>query len=261
LLERASAIYRRLGAARELGLALVHLGRVLAFMGKYEESEAALNEAHALFETTGPWHIVGIFYFNFAYLKSLTGDPRAARDYYQRSLAIDRRRGDEFGVLATMGNLANVTWALGDLPATAASLREQIALLRASPAKTHRLLGWALVSLSAVLTEQGELEQALAAARAGVPLVAEDGSAWIFSDSLALRLGLAGNVGAAARLAGYADRIFALKQATRHPIELKHRARVHALLREKLRAEEVEQLLAEGAELSEDEACRLALQE
>jgi len=169
--------------------------------------------------------------------------------------------GDEFAVLATLGNLANVTWALGDLEATAASFREQVTLIRQSSAKTIRLLGWSLTSLAGVLTEMGKLDEALVTAREGLPLVAEGGSAWIFSDSLALRAGLAGKLCAAARLAGFADHIFVVKQATRHPIDLRHRKKLHALLREKFAPDELEGLLAEGAKLSEDEACRLALED
>ena len=159
-----------------------------------------------------------------------------------------------------MRNLANIAWAVGDLAATEAGYREQIELLRASPAKTNRLLGWALTSLAAVLTERGEIEQALVLAREGLPLLAEDGSAWIFIDSLALRAARAGDIAAAARLAGYADRAFATKEATRHPIELRHRSELHALLQRRLSDKELVGLLAQGARMSDEEADRLAVQ-
>ena len=260
-LERAVELYRRLDDSLGLGLSLARLGRVLVFMGRFEEAERVLTEARPLLERVASPRALGFYLFNFAYLKSQTGDAVAARKYYERSLALDQQTGNEFGVLATLGNLANVTWALGDLDATEASFRQQVSLVRASPSRTNRLLGWKLTSLAGVLTERGELAEALVAAREGLPLVGEDGSAWIFLESLALRAGLAGKLSAAARIAGYADQIFANKKATRHPIDTRHRKRLDALLRENVAPHDLARLLAEGATMTEDDACRLALEE
>ena len=101
-------------------------------------------------------------------------------------MAINRVAGDEFAVLGAMANIANADWALGDLDAALASFRELTALARASPMSTRRLLGYALTKLGSVLTERGELTEALAVLREGLPLVREDGSAWVFLDDLAL---------------------------------------------------------------------------
>jgi len=92
-------------------------------------------------------------------------------------------------------------------------------------------------------------------------LVREDGSAWVFLDDLALRVAYAGRLADAARLAGYADSAHAAKAATRGRLTTRLRDRLHALLREKLAPDELECLLAEGAKMSEDEACKLALEE
>jgi predicted ATPase/DNA-binding winged helix-turn-helix (wHTH) protein len=259
--ERAAELYRRLSEPLWLGLSLVRLGRVLAFMGRFEDSEALLTEAHSLLERAGPPKLLSFYFFNFGFLKALTGDLVSARSHYEQSLALDREMGDEFGALAAFGNLANVTWALGDLDAAAASLRQQVEFVRNSPMRTKRLLGYALTNLAGVLTERGDLDDALAAAREGLPLVKEDGSAWIFVDHVALRAALAGKLSHAARLAGYSDYTWAAQKATRHPVEARSRDRLHALLHEKLAPDEIERLLAEGAKMSDDEACRLALEE
>jgi tetratricopeptide (TPR) repeat protein len=196
-----------------------------------------------------------------AFMKTFAGDLAGARTYYERSLELDRKARDEFGALAIIGNLANVIWALGDLDAAETSTREQVALLRNSPVSTRRLLGYALSNLAGVLAERGELDQALVAAREGLPLVKEDGSAWIFTDHVALRAALAGKLANAARLAGYSRYTWSANEATRQPIEARAHDRLCALLRDKLDPGELERLLAEGAKLSEDEACRLALEE
>jgi hypothetical protein len=80
-------------------------------------------------------------------------------------------------------------------------------------------------------------------------------------DHLALRAALAGKQINAARIAGYADAAHLATAAKRQPNEAHALARVRALLGEKLTATELERLLAEGATMSEDEACRLALEE
>ncbi len=85
------------------------------------------------------------------------------------------------------------------------------------------------------------------------------GNAWVFMDYLALRLALGGNLACAAKLAGYADAAYAAK--VRQPNEARARDRLHALLRERLEPVELEHLLAKGAKMTEDEACRMALED
>src|SRR5207302_1164004 len=163
-LERSVELYRRLGDSVGLGFSLVRLGRVLAFMGQFDQAEAALAEARPLLERVGP-RALGFYLFNFAFLKSQAGDPVAARSHYEQSLALDRATGFESRALAMLGNLGNVAWVLGDLDGAEASFRQEAAVLRDSPFRTDRLLGWALTSLAGVLTERGELDEALVAAR------------------------------------------------------------------------------------------------
>jgi tetratricopeptide (TPR) repeat protein len=219
-----------------------------------------LTEARPLLEHAPP-RLLNFYLFNRAFLKSQSGDTVAARKYYEQSLAICRQGGYELGVLSALGNLANVAWVLGDLDAAESAFRQQVALVRASPVKTNRLLGWAIASLGGVLAELGQLDEALAVTREGLPLLREDGSAWIFAHCTGLLAGLAGKLSDAARLAGYAEHTFVAKQAARHPIDMRHRKLLDELLREKLAPDELERLLAEGARMTEDEAYRLALEE
>jgi non-specific serine/threonine protein kinase len=259
--ERAVELYRRLDDALGLGHALARLGRVLAFMGRLAQAETVLAEAYSRLNGVAPPRLLSLYMGHVAFMKTFAGDLAGARAYYERALELDRKAGDEFGALAIIGNLANVIWALGDLDAAEASTREQVALLRNSPVRTRRLLGYALSNLAGVLAERGKLDQALVAAREGLPLVKEDGSAWIFADHVALRAALAGKVASAARLAGYSQHTWTANEATRQPIEARAHERLCAILREKLDPGELERLLAEGATLGDDEACRLALED
>jgi predicted ATPase/DNA-binding winged helix-turn-helix (wHTH) protein len=258
--ERAAELYERLGDRMGRGHALVRLGRVLAFMGRSQEAERALGNAYPLLKDLAPPRVLSLYFAHRAFFATFTGDLAAARVNYEQSLELDRQAGDEFGVLAIIGNLANVTWALGDLDAASAATREQIALLRRSRVSTRRLLGYALSNLAGILTERGDLSEALSAAKEGLPLVKADGSGWIFGDHVALRAALAGRLREAARVAGYSDAAWAAKKASRQPNEARARDRLHSLLREKVSTDDLARFLAEGAKMSEDEAWRLALE-
>jgi predicted ATPase/DNA-binding winged helix-turn-helix (wHTH) protein len=258
--ERAAALYRRIGDPLGLAHTLMMLGRTLARLGKFDDSKAALNEAGSLLEHIElPW-LRGLYFFNQGFLKSISGDPAGARNDYEQSRALFLDAGDEFTAASAQGNLANVMWALGDLEATKDALRRHVALLRASSMKTKRMLGWWLASLAGVLIELGELDEAMVAGREGLPLLLEDGSAWIFGDHFALRAALAGRFFDAARLAGYSDYTYSKQEAMRQPVEARPRERLLSVLHQQLPADELERLRAEGATLSDAQACRLALE-
>ena len=259
-LERAVELYRQLDDSVGLGFSLVRLGRVLALMGKFEQSEAVLTEAWPLLQRAGP-KALDHYHFNLAFLKNLVGDLAGARAHYERALDMARKAQDELGVLATMVNLANVTWGLGEFDTAEESIRQLVARMRTSPASTRRLLGFGLMNLAELLIEKKNPDASLEFAREGLPLVKADGSAWIFSDYGSLRAGAEGKLVKAALLAGYADFAHAANGGTRSFVTARARLRLQTLLRDNLPADELERFLAEGAKMSEDEACRLALEE
>jgi hypothetical protein len=136
-----------------------------------------------------------------------------------------------------------------------------VALTRRSPLTVRSALGIYLANLAGVLTERGDLDEALVAAREGLPLLKLGGNVWIFMDHVALRAGMAGKVANAARLAGFTDSTFMAKETSRQPNEVRARKRLQALLSDKLALNELERLFDEGAKMSEDEACRIAVEE
>ena len=259
-MERAIDLYRRLGDAPELGFALVRLGHELAMMGRFERAASVLEEAFPMVENAGLPKVLGDYFDYSGVLKALTGDPAGARTHFERALSLYRLAGAEQYAFYTLGQLADMTWALGDLDAALAGMRETVALLRKTPL-TKVMLAYCLTNMAGVHTERGELDEALAAAREGLPLLKDGGFAWCQLDHLALRLALAGNVASAARVAGFTDSTFAAKETSRQPNEARARDRLQALLRDKILLDELERLLAEGTKMSEDEACRLALED
>ncbi len=116
-----------------------------------------------------------------------------------------------------------------------------------------------LTNLAGVLVERGDFEEALTAPREGLELRKTAGYAWGGLDHLALRAALVGRSADAARVAGYVDAMFAAKGVVRQVNEAQARARLDRLLHDQLGSVERAKLLAEGAIMREEDACRLAL--
>jgi len=260
-LERAVGLYRRLGTPPALGHSLVRLGAMLAQLGRFEESARALAEAFQVLEHAGQKKVLGAYFAELGTLTVLAGDPAGARKHYEKALSLYRETGAESPALAVLGLLADMTWALGDLDAALAASIETVERLRRPPLARQYIFGVALLNLAGVHTERGELGEALATAREGLPLLHDAGFAWFALDHLALRAARAGKLANAARLTGFVDSAHTAKKAIRQPNEMRAHAQVQTLLRERLAPDELECLLAEGAKMSEDEACRMALEE
>ena len=257
-LERAIDLYRHLGDARNLGFALARLGHEQAIAGRFDRAASVLAEAFPLLENAGLPKVLGDYFDYSGVLKALTGDPVKARPDLEKALLLYRSAGAERYALFTLAQLGDIAWALGDLDAALSGLGETVALLRKAPL-ADVMLGLCLSNLAGVHTERGEIDEALAAAREGLPLLIEGGFAWSHLDHLALRAALAGNLATAVRVAGFADSAFAEKKTARQPNEARLRDRLQVLLRAEYSPDDLARLLAEGAALSEDNACKLAL--
>ena len=260
-LEQADELYRRAGDAFGTADAQLRLALIFARMGRADDAAQALAEAAPEVERSGLPKMMGIYCATLAQIQLVTDRLVDARTQYERAQSLFRDAKFEFGERGILGNLANVCWALGELEAAASTFLEYVNRLRSSPASRSNSLGFALCNLAGVLTESSEPERALAAAREGFPLLRDEGYAWIFVDHMAMRAALAGRGLDAARIAGYADAIRAQKEAPREPTEARARARLQAWLEERIDPSQLARLFAAGTELSEDDICRLALQD
>jgi predicted ATPase len=255
--ERAIELYRSIGDALGVAHSLLDMSRELTFHGRYEDAAAALAEALPTLKTSGLPKLVGYYHSNAGLLELKKGSAAGGRAHYERAVSIHRAIGAERASLVALSVVADATWALGDLAAAAAAMRETTAKYRET--NDARNLGRQLPNLAGVLTELGDVDEALTALREGLPLAQAHGAAWYYFDHIALRTALAGRIADAARLGAFADAAYAAKHTTREPNELRARERLHSMLRDKLVPAELEQLRAEGAALGEDEACVLAL--
>ena len=258
-MERAVDLYRRLGDTSGLGQSLRRLGRERVFTGLFEEAARAFAEALPLPERTGPAKALACYFRDSGSLAMFTGDLASAQMRFEKALALYREIGAETPALGVLSNLADLTWLRGDLDTAIDRFRETVELMRKTGVSSDTL-GHCLTQLAGVHTERGDLDEALVVAREGLPLLREVGYYWIFMDHLALRAALAGKHANAARLLGYADACFAAKQP-REPNEARARDRLQMLLGEKLAPGEVVRLRSEGAQMTEEEACRIAVEE
>ena len=256
-LERAIDLYRQLGDVRNLGFALPRLAHEEALAGRFDHAAALLAEAYPLLENAGLPKVLGDYFDYCAVLKALSGDPVDARMNLEKALSLYRSAGADRYALFTLAQLGDVAWSLGDLDMARSGMQETVALLRKTPQTV--MLGLCLSNLAGVHVERGELDEAIDAAREGLPMLVEGGFAWSHLDHLALRAALAGKLADAARIAGFSDAAFAIRKTARQPNEARSRDRLQRLLQERLAADHLARLYGEGAVLSEDGAVKLAL--
>ncbi len=256
--QRAIDLYRRLDDALGLGLSLTQMGASLSYMGRFERAAPFFAEAFPLLKSAAPPKALAEYLLQFGAMKMLAGDLPAARTHYENALSLSLRAGAERMALLALMYLADMTWASGELAAALVRFRETVALARKSPLR-RLALGFCLTNLAGVHAERGELDEALEAAREGMPMLREAGQVWLLLDHFALLAARAGKTVNAARIAGYADSARATKGVARQPNEARARDRIQTLLAETLDPDGLLRLLAEGAAMSEDEAVRLAL--
>jgi predicted ATPase/DNA-binding winged helix-turn-helix (wHTH) protein len=258
-LRRAVALHRRGGDAFGTGYSLMRLGSALARTGRLDLAQRALDAARPLLAQGAVPAAMAPYFHAAGFVRKLSGDLAGAREHYEKGLSIYRSAGLQGDATQLCGALADTNWALGELDAAATGFREVIATMRGSNGGTELVLGVNLTNLAGVLVERGDLEQALNAGREGLELRRAAGYAWGALDHFALRAALVGRLADAARLAGYVDAVFARKGVVHQANEARARARLDHLLADQLDANERAVLMGEGATMSEEDACRLAL--
>jgi tetratricopeptide (TPR) repeat protein len=258
-LEAAATAFEECQDALGLANALIGVGRAAAYMGEVEDAARALETARALDANLFSDKLRGRLADAQGLLLAQRGDHHGALAVYRRALAFYRTSGSTSMELNMLLKFASQAWSVGDLDAAVQGFAGAAETLRRSPWSTKGMLGVCLTNLAGVHTERMELDAALQAARAGLPLRQEAGYAWGALDHLALRAALAGRDDDAGRLAGCADTVFAAKAAARQPNEARARARLQTLLLERQGAERLRALLEEGALMTIAQACQLAL--
>ena len=260
-LQRAADLYSALRDTEGSSHALVRLARVLTLSGRFHEAAKALAAASAASRQSSPPRLRGLYFSNMGVLKASSGDHAAARRHYERANDLYVQAGYNFGRIDVLTNLAELSWQSGDLHAAASAYRQAIDTQRALRSTHKFAFGYQFANLAGVLTEQGKLDEALTAAREALPLLRDADRAFVFMDHFALRAALSGAIERAAMLGAFTDTAYAAKKLVREPNEARARERLRAILEQRLDRIKVKRLLADGEKLTEDEACRLALED
>ncbi|CAN5161404.1 hypothetical protein BH11PSE10_BH11PSE10_16970 [soil metagenome] len=257
-LRSAAAMMRSLGENVGAGYSLLLLGNTLAALG-YSGAEEALAEAQALLAGSDRPRLLALLPKTLAMFFYMRGMQAQTDRENLRALALARAGGYEILALTVEENLADSWWLAGDLPRALAAARSVIEQCKRVKAAHKVNWGWVYANYCGMLIEADELAEAAEVVRMTMPYLCETKSMRSTMDHFALRLAKSGCTEEAARIHGWANNQFAGKHITRQPNELRAMTSTAALLRQQLPTELMAQLCTEGAELSEQEVCRLAL--
>ena len=147
------------GAKLLVAAARVLQCRALANVGSAAQSDAACEEARAIYEAVGDWAGAARALHNMAELPLNRGELRDAQALYARALVFARRVGDERGIARELGNLGVVFAAQGQFVKAEEFDEDSLAAYR----KIGHTLGVAGEgeNIAQLLRSQGRADEAL----------------------------------------------------------------------------------------------------
>ena len=228
-LERAVRLYRRLNDDPRHGWAAARLAHELAVMGRVDEASTILVLSFAELEDAGMPKALGDCYDFSAVVKSMKDDQLGARADLESALALYRDVGAERYATYTLVQLADINWALGELDAAVAGMREAAVRLRNIP-HAKVMLGFCLTNLAGVLCRARRARPGARGGARGSPVAHGRGVRLDQCRSARAARCALGRLADAARIAGFADAMTAKKkEAFRQTNEARARKRLEAL--------------------------------
>lgn len=257
-LRAAATSLRDLGERIGAGYALLLLGNTLAAIGG-EGAEDALAEARELLANCNRPRLLALMPKAFAMFYYMRGMRAETVRENMSALALARAGGYEILALTVEENLADSLWLAGDLPQALAAARNVVEQCKRVKFAHKITWGWIYGNLFGILTESGELDEAVVIGRLVIPYLREANSVRILMDHFALRLAKSGFLREAALVHGWTNFQFSSAHFARQPNELRAMNSAAKILSENFSPDQVRELCAEGATLSENEICALAV--
>jgi tetratricopeptide (TPR) repeat protein len=189
------------------------------------------------------------------------GDLVEGRDLFAQALAAYRALGDELGAGATLGNLGELEFRDGHPEQALRSVSEALEMDSRRGVDAINLTVYRSNS-AAYRIALGDLDGAQTLARQGLSSARQAQEALAIATALqhfALLMALLGQTRSAARLIGYVNVQYKEAGSEREYTEKWGYEKLMAALHEQLSDAEIEQLAAEGATWSEDQAVEEAL--
>ena len=260
-LERMVVLARILGDELLLADALLRLGGQHALAGKTDDSAACLREAQPMLERSGRQRMQVRILASLALVDSSRGMGGDAAAGFSAAAKLARTCGFEAQAFQALGNLADALWMQGNLDGALVAARDALAQSSKSVFATRNNVGLASANLHGILVERGDLTEAAVVGCDFIGRARNVGATWIVLDHFALRYAKSGRYDIAAKLTGWNDDTLRRKAVRRQLNEQRAHESAMAILRVQLPGATMEQLLAQGALLSEDEICRLAMED
>lgn len=257
-LRAAATMLRAVGDRIGVGYALLMLGNTLAAIGG-DNAEDTLYEARVLLTDCGRPRLLALMPKTFAMFYYMRGMQEETKRENLHALALARAGGYEILALTIEENLADFLWLVGDLPQALAAARSVIEKCKRVKVSHKITWGWIYGNLFGILTELGELDEAAIIGRMVMPYGREANSVRIHMDHFASRLAKTGLMREAALVLGWTNFQFSNARVTRQPNELRAMKSTSVLLLKHFSPEILAQLCAEGAALSEEVVCKIAL--
>ena len=255
---RSADLYRKLGDRAALCLALIKIAGLLAMKRAFDEADAAFAEANAMLSIDSTPKLRGLFDLHLAFHYQAKDDWAGAERLHRAASEWFEMGGNDALAILALDGRASAHWALGNLGPAAEGFRRAAEKTRRSNFSNHQQLGIPLGHLAEVLIEQDRLDEALSLAQEALPLLRNLEREWTCYESLAVRLVLIGRPIDAARLAGFAESRVIDWSIDRRPSRQRVRARLLRGLQLNEMSLSVTDALAQGAQLSDDDAYRIA---
>ena len=257
-LDRAAAIYRRLGDRRGIYLCRTLTAQKLAWRYDLEAAAEAIREATEVADPAWPPLSREELLIARTFWHEALGRPAEGQPFAEELLALQQAHGDSRQIDVARINLAENLFVQGKAD-------EAIALRREVLAHTSRTLQLYAITnvanLSAALTYRGDTQEALALARRSLPELIRIDRLDHHADHFALLACQRGRHAVAARLAGWCDAQYLKSGFQRELSEQRARDMTQAALSAVQPALPLSAWLAEGATMSGEVLAAQALGE
>lgn len=257
--ERALEICLTLHDEEGAALARLFSGAAMGLLGEAANGERLLQSALTVFDKVGARRSVGAALGFIATIRLRAGEPDEARPLFARALEAYREVGAMRPAASVALQMAEIEFQRGDAQAAVDLVSEALATDRAH--KDLDAVAFDLCNLAAYLVELERWPEAAAIAREALELATDRQidavGAWAIQHLAAIAALRSAGAEAelelrrrAARLAGFANSLFALLEIQRDFTEQKEYDRLLASLSDFFNHDNLAQLLAEGDEWS-----------
>jgi predicted ATPase/DNA-binding XRE family transcriptional regulator len=260
LLAESVALWRELGAPRELAIALIQLGLTAASQEDHVAAQALFGESADLGRTLGDRSLLAYALHGLSLAASVRGDHAAVAPLAEASLTLFRQIKHRRGTAVPLNMLGELARRAGDYARAATLYEECLALQRA--AQLSLPASAPLLNLAQALLQLGDNQRAAELLRESLTLVSQAGEKRPLAYAIAGCAGLAATSGEhehAAWLLGAAEFLFAAIGAHWEEPDRSDTERCVGVAREELGAEAFAAAWSAGRALSLEQATALAL--